>query len=109
MGCERASKVWLLSPFRFRAYLLLNLGKFGRDWDLLLLLMVGREESFWDSLLSFVGTCGGHGTINWVFNKKWIGEQDILGHELSEFNEFRSAIAKESKQLRQPTEVERIG
>lgn len=108
MGCERASKVWLLSPFRFRPETL-STTQFWEIWTRLGSTTDGGQRRELLGLFAFICWYVWRARNDWVFNKKWIGEQDILGHALSEFNEFHSAIAKESKQLRQPTEVERTG
>ncbi|KAH7866175.1 hypothetical protein Vadar_016730 [Vaccinium darrowii] len=40
---------------------------------------------------------------DWVFNKKWIGEQEILGYGTNEFHDFVAATSK-TREPRQPME-----
>ncbi|KAH7863005.1 hypothetical protein Vadar_012046 [Vaccinium darrowii] len=40
---------------------------------------------------------------DWVFNKKWIGEQEILGYGINEFHDFVAATSK-TREPRQPME-----
>lgn len=60
-------------------------------------------------LLAFICWYVWRARNDWVFHKKWIGEQEILGRALSEYNELLSATAKEAKEKRQLNVTEHIG
>lgn len=100
MTCERACKVWLLSPFRFRPEVLAT-SQFGELWTSMGSVTNGgnRKENL--GLFAFVCWQIWKARNDWVFNKKWIGEQEILGYGINEFHDFVAATSK-TREPRQP-------
>lgn len=102
MNCEWACKVWLLSPFWFRPENMSS-AQFGELWTSMGSITNGGNRKELLGLFAFVCWHIWKARNDWVFNKKWIGVQEILGQGITKFHDFVLATTK-AREPRQPTE-----
>lgn len=95
-NCDRAMRIWLLSPFIFRPENI-NSSQLRSMWKELGTKVNGEAQTEATGLFATIGWHIWIARNNWVFNQKWTTETKVLDCALQEHHMFIQVIRKEHK------------